>query len=1673
MYKHIGKKGVNMKKICSLMLSIAMIATMLFLPNAVSSVAAEEVSMGNISVIKNTFDEDGWNPKADSKLLKTTKDGSNGNALQFNYVTSISATTGNAIRHYKIFYPEKVAGGGYIDYKPQANTTYKLTFRYRTRSLNSNNIFINVRSVANDTVGDILCRAVTVKKELGLSTNDDYKWDTAVAYFTTPENSLDALAVSVEWNGAADSTNGFNVAIDDLQLEFAPSSFVLADTFDDDGINMDTLNVGNDPLTYISGDVNTSKFKYTGNTSGNMNTLRTNSTVAFRAARVSTNADKAHFEIYDYNKGFDTNGKIQSFVPQKDTTYKINFDYKVARSTSQSLSINVRPVIVDGDTRTLGDIIVTAVTIPKNDENHPTPAVWKNATVNVPVAGNVSALAITIESTGNVTTYTFFDNVVVEKYNANTIINDYEQLALGSGTNADTMAKTKITGANLFHLGTKTAATPNVSRVLQFQRITGQTAIATGNYTYAEIYNPYNSGFAGFVPKANTYYKLSFDFKVQRRENETISFNVRGKTGNTLGDVIDTAATVTSNNANFAEASWGYASAVINTAGKDYETLAITVETSADGNAGLYPYFDNIVLEEIDSTGDTTLTVYHDEISGKDNDVITAKNITDFSDITFENTGIAKFVGLYLDSDYTTPATGIIYGTTKVYAKWKDISTFVNSYDIAGPTLAKLQAIGNCVTFYGKRTTELAPNTTNVIQFNNVYGQNRIQNGDITHIEIYDPNDNNIKTSDRLPSFSPLTNSVYKISFDFRIKASESSNISFNIRGKKDGQFSDVLGTAVVLNSGDPYYSSYQWNQAQVYIYTEDTKYDALALTIESDESSNANLWPYIDNIKVVGLKEYNSGVISSIAPAEGNTSGLTAIKDGKWFEVNEGDYAKVSFNLSSAPENSYAVAHIVGDNEEENVSLFDFSENSGEKTCLATFKAPISGNVVISVYKNDSAVVNEEVLLSDLNIDTFTPSVSKGDVNLDGKFNLIDLVVLKKFATMNYAISGSYLLNADLEADGIINAQDLTIICNKLLGIAVNSEDFQINAEYVFANETAGSAEGTITLASTEATDNFVDIYWGSNGQPIEGNNYIGTTEIKAGQTVNYAMDSHFAIPEGATQIIITDGLNVKAFDFAKRYSSSFVPDKIALVKDYTLNDTKANVKILYRASLSSGTYSNETYDLINEFRNELSDVLGARVELHKDTNTLNDTTNYIFVGSTNAGESTTINNNIATARDDHYGDFGIKSNGRRIYINALNDYALQFACDYFIDEYCINGNKTVPNNLDYISNSSLETITLADTDISQYRIVYPETATVLEVDAAKYLAANVLKANGKAPMSIVNDSAAVQDYEILIGHTNRTDGDTYAETADATADNSYTITVEENRTIITGGTNSAVNAGVIDFTSRILTGSLAVGTYTGNYDGRFSLTNGFKLTWSDEFNDTALSNTWQKLDLNYATQAGGQVIWDNNNATVENGALKATASKVADSNDTVGVSLDTGYNKLIKYGYFEARIKSFNETGYMNGFWGSTIGGTADYIDGKTGNYYGEFDILEMYAASGVIKPNLHNHYAGDETYSKNYLQGLSADQPYKNVSNIGTKYHNFAMKWTDDYIYFYLDGVKYYSFDCTKLSEYEVFDMVTRIRLTFSAGKYVTPTADSDEAFVDWVRVWQKNETGYVVK
>lgn len=1688
-----------MKKLFSLLLSVILLITVVFCPAIeIPEVSAAPLNVQNNIVIENTFD-DGWSPLTGSDTLlnviaPSSEDvaGSNGNALQFNKPTTV-ATQGNDIRHYKIYNPEKV-GDGYVAYKPSVATTYKLTFRYRTRSINTYNIQINVRGVANDTVGDVLCRAVTVKPNLGLNKYTssetpelDYKWDTAVAYFTTPEAALQALAVSVEYSRSdIVNTGSFNVAIDDLKLETAPSNFVLANTFEEDDVysfgiddtnTKGTINSGEDSSITISGSNNVNKTPYSDLTvqfkSANALTARTNSTLGFRALRSKTKTDKVHYEIYDYSKGIIDN-KLQSFVPEVGENYKITFDYKV-KLGSQNIYLTVRPVtVVDGD-RTLGNAIATAVYIPTDDTNHSTPT-WKTASVNVPVTQAVDGLALTIETDGSgATTYTYIDNIIVHKYDSDVIVNDYEETLLGKKTDGTVKATTKITGTNVHHLDTKSAAAPNTSRFLQFNSIKGQTDIGNGNITYVEIYNPYDTNFAGFKPTAGTYYKLSFDFYIKASTGSaTIDFNLRGKSGTALGDIIVNAASIPAKTSEYKDYKWGYATVVFNTEDTlDYETLALTVESSTSSFT-YYPGVDNIKLEKIeDINAETSVTVYHDsEIYGKAKEIKTWSNLTELSEITFADTEYAKFEGLYFDKDYTMPAKGVVFGETVLYAKWKDVSTFVNTYDDNGG-LTKTQLNGNGI-LNCNIIADVAPNETRVVKLNGVYGQNAIASGNITHIEIYNPDDENFAAEEKLTSYSPFANAVYKITFDYFAHSFKDADISFDIRGKKDGAFSDILGTAVVIESGDPAYSSAEWNQAEVYIYTEGVEYDALALCLESSGKYKAgDYYPYVDNITVQYVKEYRSGKITSIAPAEDNKNGLMVINDGKWLEVAENDDVKVSFKLTNPNQiqNSRVVANIVADDgTSSEVTLLEFSENKGERLYSTTFKAPIAGKVVISVYKNDNTTLYQSAVISDLTGSKYTPSILKGDANLDENVNVVDLFsIKKKVDNKTHTVNGDYLVASDFNKNGNLDDDDFVNVRDVLFD-RFEPGTINMGINYEFANATSGSAEGTIKIASKDAIDSNVEIYWGNNGKPLDNYYYIGSTKVVAGQMTEFAMDSHLAIPNGATQIIVNDGLGTMAFDITKRYDAAFKPDKISLVKDYTTNKNESNIKIAYDGSLRLNAILNgcsETYDLICEFRNKLSDILGTNVELVVNSG-LNSKQNYIVVsGSTD----------VTTGRDnnDYHGDFAISSADRKISINAGNDYALQFAFDYFLDTYCANGNTAIPNDINYVSSDELKTITLADVDINNYTIVYPKNATVLEVDAAKYLVANILKATGKKPMSIVNDATAEGAYEILIGNTNRTDTE-YVTTADTKADNSYTITVEANKTIITGGTNSAVNAGVIDFVNRLSSGSLATGTYEGKYDGRFSLTNGFKLTWSDEFNGTALSTTWKQLDLTtYTTVAGGKVEWDNSNATVGSGALNATVSKIADTNNTTGISLDTDTNKLVKYGYFEARIKSFDELGFINAFWGSTIGEKANFIDGVSGTYYGEFDILEMYEDSNVVKPNLHNH-GKDGAPSKNYLQGESpvvTIRPSITVENIGSQYHNFAMQWTDDYIYFYLDGVKYFSFDCTTSPEYDVFDMATRIRLTFSAGKYITPTADSDEAFVDWVRVWQKNEAGYLVK
>ena len=670
----------------------------------------------------------------------------------------------------------------------------------------------------------------------------------------------------------------------------------------------------------------------------------------------------------------DSSATFDSFKPKKDTSYKLSFKYKqtskfnYASNTLKLFGVKNADL---SDGTDLGDLCVI--------EKKTTVPDWTEAELSFTVNDDFNSLGILLYSTvGNTSAQPcniYIDDI--ELIEITDIDNTYEETDLGtfsggSGTH-------KLNGTNLYLLGINSLDNENTTRVVQFNNIAGQTNINAGTFTYVDIYNPYDVDFASFKPEADSYYKITFDFRTRAGStaNSYQYFNIRGRNGSEFSDNLATAATVIPGDTDFPYSyAWGKASAIIQTDDTAYDALVISLETpqNSDITKAIYPSLDNIHVEKVELP-------------------------------SYENTYEEKLLG--------TIASGS--GTHKLN--------------------------GTNLHFLGINSGD-TENTTRVLQFSAVTGQNEIKKGNITHIELYNPYDKEFTTASPVPGIKPINNSVYKITFDFKIRSSSYGNIYFNIRGKKGGVLGEILGNAAVIEKGDKAYSNSTWGTAEAYIYTGDN--DALAITAETDTNSDAALFPYLDNITVTPVKEYGSGVISEIAPAENNKNGLLAIKNGKLFEMEENDYAKVNFTVDtdSAIAGSSIVARTVDDsgNVSDVITLFDFSEHSGKKTYNTTFNADKSGKVVISVYKNDSTVVNQNATIADLEIDAYTPSDLQGDVNLDGEINIADLVSLYKKQSSNYVLSGDYLSNADLNNSGAVDEGDLTLSRKQLLGISVNS---------------------------------------------------------------------------------------------------------------------------------------------------------------------------------------------------------------------------------------------------------------------------------------------------------------------------------------------------------------------------------------------------------------------------------------------------------------------------------------------------------------------------------------------------------------------------------------------------------------------------------------------------------
>ena len=187
-------------------------------------------------------------------------------------------------------------------------------------------------------------------------------------------------------------------------------------------------------------------------------------------------------------------------------------------------------------------------------------------------------------------------------------------------------------------------------------------------------------------------------------------------------------------------------------------------------------------------------------------------------------------------------------------------------------------------------------------------------------------------------------------------------------------------------------------------------------------------------------------------------------------------------------------------------------------------------------------------------------------------------------------------------------------------------------------------------------------------------------------------------------------------------------------------------------------------------------------------------------------------------------------------------------------------------------------------------------------------------------------------------------------------------------------------------------------------------------KLIWSDEFETSGLPNPanwdydvgdhgWGNNELQYYSKA------DLRNARIENGVLIIEA--VTDPSHPKGYSsakLVTRGNSSWQYGYIEVRAKLPQGRGTWPAIWmlprESRYGGWPKD---------GEIDIMEHVGydpgkVHGTVHTEAFNHTIGTQKGGQTIVPNFSAD------------FHTYAIDWRAERIDFFIDGLKYFSFENT---------------------------------------------------
>lgn len=231
-----------------------------------------------------------------------------------------------------------------------------------------------------------------------------------------------------------------------------------------------------------------------------------------------------------------------------------------------------------------------------------------------------------------------------------------------------------------------------------------------------------------------------------------------------------------------------------------------------------------------------------------------------------------------------------------------------------------------------------------------------------------------------------------------------------------------------------------------------------------------------------------------------------------------------------------------------------------------------------------------------------------------------------------------------------------------------------------------------------------------------------------------------------------------------------------------------------------------------------------------------------------------------------------------------------------------------------------------------------------------------------------------------------------------------------------------------------------------------------GYTLSWSDEFNGTALDTTkWNALEnANYGSSNHEDECYFGRNVTEGGGSLKLTAKRESvvcggknpDGPDN-GYSFTSGFittraqggamKYKFRYGYAEASIRMPKGNPFWGAFWlvGPGDGSTPGWPD------YGEFDVTEIvggrpdvthgtfhYACDGASNchtsaGNLYNLATGDSLSASSNLGPMLTQDNFDTFDGVtSSRFVRYGFLWEPHRITWYVDGNPVRYFDGTHL-------------------------------------------------